>query len=107
LRAILRQDPDIVLVGEIRDAETAETAVRAALTGHMVLSTLHCNDAPSAIPRLLDMQVDPFLLSTSLIGVMAQRLLKKLCSHCRTQRPATFGERALMEAYGMSLAHIS
>jgi type IV pilus assembly protein PilB len=106
LRAILRQDPDIVLVGEIRDAETAETAVRAALTGHMVLSTLHCNDAPSAIPRLLDMHIDPFLLSTSLIGVMAQRLLRKICPHCRTERMATPEERVLMEAYGVSLTHV-
>jgi type IV pilus assembly protein PilB len=83
LRAILRQDPDVILVGEIRDKETADTAIRAALTGHLVLSTLHSNDAPSAIPRLLDMGVDPYLLSTSLIGVMAQRLLRVLCPHCR------------------------
>jgi type IV pilus assembly protein PilB len=107
LRAILRQDPDIVLVGEIRDAETAETAVRAALTGHMVLSTLHCNDAPSAIPRLLDMHIDPFLLSTSLIGVMAQRLLRKLCPHCRDERIATSEERALLSAYGVNQTHIA
>ncbi len=107
LRAILRQDPDIVLVGEIRDAETAETAVRAALTGHMVLSTLHCNDAPSAIPRLLDMHIDPFLLSTSLIGVMAQRLVRKLCPLCKVERLATHEERALLEAYGVSLTHVS
>jgi type IV pilus assembly protein PilB len=83
LRATLRQDPDIILVGEIRDAETAETAIRAALTGHLVLSTLHCNDAPSAVPRLLDMGVDPFLLSSSLIGVMSQRLIRTLCSECK------------------------
>jgi type IV pilus assembly protein PilB len=83
LRAILRQDPDIVLVGEIRDRETAETAIRAALTGHLVLSTLHCNDAPSAIPRLTDMGIEPFLLSTALIGITAQRLLRVLCPHCK------------------------
>lgn len=106
LRAILRQDPDIVLVGEIRDSETAETAVRAALTGHMVLSTLHCNDAPSAIPRLLDMHIDPYLLSTSLIGVMAQRLLRKVCPHCSVSRDATNEERSLMEAYGTSLTKV-
>lgn len=82
LRSILRQDPDVVLVGEIRDEETARTAMRAALTGHMVFSTLHCNDAASAVPRLLDMGIDPFLLSTSLIGVMAQRLLRELCAQC-------------------------
>lgn len=83
LRAILRQDPDIIMVGEVRDGETAETAIRAALTGHLVLSTLHCNDAPSAIPRLLDMDIDPFLLSTCLIGVVSQRLMRLLCTHCR------------------------
>lgn len=83
LRAILRQDPDVILVGEIRDRETADTAIRAALTGHLVLSTLHCNDSPSAIPRLLDMAVDPFLLSTCLIGVTSQRLVRVLCPHCR------------------------
>ncbi len=82
LRAILRQDPDVVLVGEIRDGETAETAIRAALTGHLVLSTLHCTDAPGAIPRLLDMGVNPYLLSTSLIGVTAQRLIRTLCNEC-------------------------
>jgi len=97
LRAILRQDPDVVLVGEIRDRETAETAIRASLTGHLVLSTLHCNDAPSAIPRLLDMGINPYLLSTSLIGVMAQRLLRTLCPACR--KPDDDGEdRALLEA---------
>lgn len=83
LRAILRQDPDIVLVGEIRDKETAETAIRASLTGHLVLSTLHCNDSVSAIPRLLDIGVDPFMLSTSLVGVVAQRLLRTICPTCR------------------------
>ena len=88
LRATLRQDPDIILVGEIRDAETAETAIRAALTGHLVLSTLHCNDAPSAVPRLLDMGVDPFLLSSSLIGVMSQRLIRTLCNDCKGEATA-------------------
>jgi type IV pilus assembly protein PilB len=83
LRAILRQDPDVILVGEIRDRETADTAIRAALTGHLVLSTLHCNDSPSAVPRLLDMAIDPFLLSTCLIGVTSQRLVRTLCPHCR------------------------
>lgn len=83
LRSALRQDPDVILVGEIRDKETAETAIRASLTGHLVLSTLHSNDAPGAIPRLLDMGVDPYLLSTSLIGVTAQRLVRKLCDHCK------------------------
>ncbi len=94
LRAILRQDPDVVLVGEIRDQETAETAVRAALTGHLVLSTLHCNDAPSAIPRLTDMGMEPFLLSTALIGVTAQRLVRRLCAHCKEQYASSAEERA-------------
>jgi type IV pilus assembly protein PilB len=84
LRATLRQDPDVILVGEIRDRETAETAMRAALTGHLVLSTLHCNDSCGAIPRLLDMGVDPYLLSTCLIGVTAQRLVRVLCPRCKS-----------------------
>lgn len=88
LRAILRQDPDIILVGEVRDGETAQTAIRASMTGHLVLSTLHCNDAPSAVPRLRDMGADPFLLSTSVIGVVSQRLIRKLCPHCKTSKPA-------------------
>ena len=83
LRALLRQDPDIILVGETRDTETAQLMVRAALTGHLVLSTLHTNDAPGAIPRLLDMGVEPFLLPASLIAVMAQRLVRTLCPRCR------------------------
>jgi type IV pilus assembly protein PilB len=102
LRATLRQDPDIILVGEIRDGETAQTAMRAAMTGHLVLSTLHCNDAPSAIPRLLDMGIDPFLLSTSLIGVMSQRLLRVLCPHCKEQKLAGHDELELLETYGVA-----
>ena len=97
LRSILRQDPDIVLVGEIRDQETAETAVRASMTGHMVFSTLHCNDAPSAVPRLLDMGIDPFLLSTSLIGVMGQRLLRVICKDCREAYVPTDEEIELLD----------
>jgi general secretion pathway protein E len=83
LRAILRQDPDVIMIGEIRDLETAQIAVQASLTGHLVLATLHTNDAPAAITRLLDMGIEPFLLSSSLIGVLAQRLVRKLCSHCK------------------------
>ena len=83
LRAILRQDPDVVMVGEIRDAETAEIAIQASLTGHLVLSTLHTNDSPGAITRLLDMGIEPFLVSSSLLAVMAQRLVRRLCKHCR------------------------
>jgi type IV pilus assembly protein PilB len=97
LRAILRQDPDIILVGEIRDQETAETAIRAALTGHLVLSTLHSNDAPSAIPRLLDMGIEPFLLSTSLNGVMSQRLVRILCPECKEQYDPSSEERDILE----------
>jgi len=83
LRAILRQDPDIVFVGEIRDTETADVAFRAALTGHLVLSTLHANDAPGAITRLLDMEVEPFLVSSAIIGCLAQRLVRVLCPDCK------------------------
>jgi len=83
LRSFLRQDPDIIMVGEIRDLETAETAIEASLTGHLVLSTLHTNDAPSAVTRLVDMGVEPFLISASLIGVLAQRLARRICPECK------------------------
>ena len=85
LRAILRQDPDVIMIGEIRDFETAQIAIQASLTGHLVLATLHTNDAPSAVTRLTDMGVEPFLLSSSLLGVLAQRLVRKLCTVCRRQ----------------------
>ena len=85
LRAILRQDPDVIMIGEIRDVETAQIAIQASLTGHLVLATLHTNDAPSAVTRLVDMGVEPFLLSSSLLGVLAQRLVRQLCPHCRRQ----------------------
>ena len=91
LRSMLRQDPDIVMVGEIRDSETAEIAARAALTGHLVLSTLHTNDAPGAVARLVDMGVEPYLISSSLVGIVAQRLVRKVCPVCRAQYEA--GER--------------
>ncbi len=83
LRSVLRQDPDIIMVGEIRDSETADIAVHAALTGHLVLSTLHTNDAPSAITRLSDMGIEPFLIASSLEGVIAQRLVRRICTECR------------------------
>lgn len=83
LRHILRQDPDIIMIGEIRDAETAEIAIQASLTGHLVLSTLHTNDAPSAITRLVDMGVEPYLLSSTLVGILAQRLVRKICPDCK------------------------
>jgi general secretion pathway protein E len=85
LRALLRQDPDVIMIGEIRDFETAQIAVQASLTGHLVLATLHTNDAPSAVTRLTDMGIEPFLLSSSLLGVLAQRLVRKLCPHCKKQ----------------------
>lgn len=96
LRAILRQDPDVVMVGEIRDLETAEIAVQASLTGHLVLSTLHTNTAIGAVTRLQDMGVEPFLLSSSLLGVMAQRLVRLLCGACRESYEASDKERELL-----------
>jgi len=99
LRAILRQDPDVVMVGEIRDLETAEIAVQASLTGHLVLSTLHTNTAVGAVTRLRDMGVEPFLLSSSLIGVLAQRLVRLLCQHCKQPHQATPSE---CESFGWS-----
>jgi general secretion pathway protein E len=85
LRTLLRQDPDIIMVGEVRDLETAENAIQAALTGHLVLSTLHTNDAPSSITRLIDLGVQPFLINATLLGVIAQRLVRKVCPHCKEQ----------------------
>jgi len=85
LRSILRQDPDIIMVGEIRDKETAEIAIHAALTGHLVFATLHTNDAPGAVVRLVNMGVEPFLISSALLGVIAQRLVRTICPHCRKE----------------------
>jgi general secretion pathway protein E len=96
LRAILRQDPDVVMVGEIRDLETAQIAVQASLTGHLVLSTLHTNTAAGAITRMEDMGVEPFLLSSSLLGVLAQRLVRTLCPHCRESHFPSEEERHLL-----------
>jgi len=89
LRHILRQDPDAIMIGEIRDRETAEIAIHAALTGHLVLSTLHTNDAPSALTRLIDMGIEPYLLSSSVIGVLAQRLVRQICPKCKTSYQPT------------------
>ncbi len=110
LRSFLRQDPDVIMLGEVRDAETAEIAVRSALTGHLVLSTLHTNDAPSAVARLLDMEVDPFLISSSVLGVVAQRLLRGLCKECRRPQspekllvvPPGYETASFFEAVGCS-----
>jgi len=96
LRAILRQDPDVVMIGEIRDLETAEIAVQASLTGHLVFSTLHTNSAVGAVTRLRDMGVEPFLLSSSLLGVLAQRLVRRLCSNCKMPHNCTEKERQIL-----------
>ncbi len=96
LRSILRQDPDIVMIGEMRDQETAEIAIRAAITGHMVLSTLHTNDSASTVTRLVDMGVAPYMVATSLIGIVAQRLVKKICHECRVPRVSSTEENELM-----------
>lgn len=96
LRAMLRQDPDVLMVGEIRDLETANIAVQASLTGHLVLSTLHTNTAVGAVTRLRDMGIDAFLISSSLIGVVAQRLVRVLCKHCRVKKPASARECELL-----------
>ncbi|MGL5749610.1 MAG: GspE/PulE family protein, partial [Paraclostridium sp.] len=93
LRAFLRQDPDIIMVGEIRDYDTAEIAIRASLTGHLVLSTLHSNTAVGAISRLLDMNIDSFLITSSLVGVISQRLIRKICPDCKYSYEATVGEK--------------
>lgn len=96
LRSILRQDPDIVMIGEIRDEETAQIAVRAAITGHLVLSTLHTNDAPSTITRLIDMGIEPYLLSNAITGVVAQRLVRKICPQCQISYEATDYEKRIL-----------
>lgn len=101
LRSILRQDPNIVMVGEIRDTETAEIAVRASLTGHLVLSTLHTNDAVSSISRLRDMGVEPYLIASSLIGVVAQRLVRKICTDCKETYKPSQQEAIMLERYGL------
>ncbi|WP_313756423.1 ATPase, T2SS/T4P/T4SS family [Tissierella sp.] len=96
LRSVLRQDPDIVMVGEIRDGETAEIAVRAAITGHLVLSTLHTNDSPSTVARLIDMGIEPYLVSSAIIGVVSQRLIKLLCPKCKIKYEAGYLEKKIL-----------
>ncbi|MED3660511.1 ATPase, T2SS/T4P/T4SS family [Ureibacillus terrenus] len=103
LRSILRQDPDIVMIGEIRDAETAEIAIRASLTGHLVLSTLHTNSAVESISRLEDMGIEPFLIASSVVGVMAQRLVRKVCRDCAEPHPATIREKELFAKEGLHI----
>ncbi|NCB03963.1 MAG: type II secretion system protein GspE [Clostridia bacterium] len=96
LRAILRQDPDIIMIGEIRDVETASIAVQASITGHLVVSTLHTNSSAATITRLMDMGIEPFLIADSIVGVIAQRLVRRLCPSCRRARPATESEKLLL-----------
>jgi len=97
MRALLRQDPDIAMVGEIRDKQTAQIAIEAALTGHLVLSTLHTTDAPSALVRLIDMGIEPFLLNASITGILAQRLARKNCSSCTQEYAPTDHESSIVE----------
>ncbi|MBE3127839.1 MAG: type II secretion system ATPase GspE [Candidatus Atribacteria bacterium] len=99
LRSFLRQDPDIMLVGEIRDKETAEIAVQAALTGHIVLSTLHTNDAPSSVIRLIDMGIEPFLISSSVVGIIAQRLVRRICPKCKKEIKMTPDIKKILDEY--------
>jgi general secretion pathway protein E len=107
LRSILRQDPDVIMVGEIRDLETAEIAMQASLTGHLVLSTLHTNDAPSALVRLIDMGIEPFLVASSLTVVLAQRLVRTICPHCKVSYEATDIERSYFTKSGVPPTHPS
>ncbi|KGR74035.1 GspE/PulE family protein [Ureibacillus sinduriensis] len=107
LRSILRQDPDIVMIGEIRDLETAEIATRASLTGHLVLSTLHTNSAVESISRLHDMGIEPFLISSSLVGVVAQRLVRKVCRDCGKTVPATDREKEIFAEVGMTVSTVN
>lgn len=106
LRRVLRQDPNVIMVGEMRDTQTAELAVRAALTGHLVLSTLHTNDSLSAITRLKNMGIEPYLIASTLKGVVAQRLARRLCQTCSVERDATGAEAALFASHGLALARI-
>ena len=96
LRSILRQDPDIIMLGEIRDGETAKMAVRAAITGHLVFSTLHTNDTASSITRLVDMGIEPYLVSSAVIGIISQRLIKKLCPFCKTPYETSYREKKIL-----------
>jgi general secretion pathway protein E len=105
LRSILRQDPDIIMIGEIRDLETAQIAVQASLTGHLVLATLHTNDAASAVTRLADMGVEPYLLASSLLGVLAQRLVRCLCPECSEAAQPTPGEASALAQLGLPPSH--
>lgn len=106
IRAVLRQDPDVAMVGEIRDKETAQIAIEAALTGHSVLSTLHTNDAPGAIMRLMDMGIEPFLINAAVSGVLAQRLARKICNNCRVHAEPTEDEKKLLAQFDTKIARL-
>lgn len=106
LKALLRQDPDVIMIGEIRDQETAVTAVQAALTGHLVLSTLHTNDAPSAITRLVNIGLEPFLIAAAVNAVLAQRLVRKICAHCRQPASLTDDQREFVQLQGVNPADV-
>jgi type II secretory ATPase GspE/PulE/Tfp pilus assembly ATPase PilB-like protein len=99
IRAVLRQDPNVIMVGEIRDKQTAHTAIEAALTGHLVLSTIHTNDAVSVVMRLMDMGIEPFLINASVSGVLAQRLARKICTVCKISRAPTDQEKAVLDKH--------
>lgn len=103
MRSLLRQDPDVVMVGEVRDKETAQIALEASLTGHMVMSSVHAHDAPSVVMRLIEMGVEPFLIAASLTGVLAQRLIRKLCEGCKVSYAPRDDEKALLEKYNVTL----
>lgn len=103
IRSVLRQDPNVIMVGEIRDKQTARTAIEAALTGHLVLSTIHTNDAVSVVMRLMDMGIEPFLINACLTGVLAQRLARKICAQCKISRAPTDQEMAVLEKYKLDI----
>ena len=106
IRALMRQDPDIIMVGEIRDRETAQVAIQAALTGHLVLSTLHTQDATGALMRLIDMGIEPFFINAALTGILAQRLARKICSFCKAPYAPTAAEHAFIERYTLPIKHL-
>lgn len=106
IRSLLRQDPDVVMVGEIRDKQTAGIAIEAALTGHLVLSTIHTNDAPSVVMRLMDMDIEPFLINAAVSGVLAQRLARRICMNCKVERAPTDQEQAILEKYNRAVSSV-
>jgi type II secretory ATPase GspE/PulE/Tfp pilus assembly ATPase PilB-like protein len=103
-RTFMRQDPDVVLLGEIRDEETARIAIRASITGHLVISTLHTNDAVTSVPRLIDLDVDRYMLSASLLAIIAQRLVRTICSHCKIEYDLTDYEKAVLQENNISVS---